>query len=75
MKIPFWRSKRETDLEKEINSHLEMHAEDQMERGASVEGAAARARRHLGNAAQIKELTRQSWGLVWLERLGHDLRY
>jgi len=75
MRIPFWRSKRENDLEKEIRSHLEMSAEDQIERGVSPEEATAAARRHLGNQSHIKELTRQSWGWMWLERLGHDLRY
>src|SRR6185295_13588891 len=33
------------------------------------------ARRQLGNAGHIKDLTRNEWGWMWLERLGQDLRY
>ena len=62
MKIPFWRSRRESDLEKEIKSHLQMFAEDHVDRGERPEEAAFRARRRLGNAAHIKELIQQACG-------------
>src|SRR5262245_25510854 len=75
MKIPFWRSQREEDLEKEVKSHLDMSIEDRVDRGESPDNAAFRAHRQMGNAGHIKEITRNEWGWMWLERLGQDLRY
>ena len=64
----FWRKKRkrEEDLERELQSHLELEAEAHGEHAA---------RRALGNTAQIKEDTREAWGWRGLERLTQDARY
>ena len=75
MRFSFWRDKREEDLEKEVASHIEMAIEDRLDRGEIPVDAAVRARRQLGNAGHIKDLTRNQWGWMWLERLGQDLRY
>jgi ABC-type antimicrobial peptide transport system permease subunit len=52
-----------------------MAAQDHMERGESPEEAGYAARRELGNAALIKEVTRQIWGGNWMRSLLQDLRY
>src|SRR5205807_2245824 len=75
VRFPLWRRKREEELEKEINSHLEMSIEDRIDRGETAEEATVRARRQLGNDAHIREITRKVWGWMWLERLAQDLRY
>src|SRR5215470_17023077 len=76
MKIPLWWSrKREEDLDEEIESHLRMAARDRVERGESAEEAAASARREMGNALLVKEVTREMWGWRWVERLVQDVRY
>jgi predicted permease len=69
-----WR-KRETELEKEIQHHLQMAANERGERGASARDAQAGARREFGNVGLVKDVTRDAWGWRWLENLYEDLRY
>jgi predicted permease len=59
-------SRRDDDLNEEIRRHLEMAAQD---RGKDA------ARREFGNATLIRELTRETWAWIWLERLVQDARY
>jgi len=69
-----WR-KRDAELEKEIQHHLQMAATERKERGASVHEAQSAARREFGNVELVKEVTRDRWGWRWLEDLYEDLRY
>jgi predicted permease len=72
----FWRrQKRDSELDEELQSHLQMAAEDRKDRGESPENARLAARRELGNIEIIKEVTREMWGWASLERLMQDLRY
>jgi predicted permease len=48
---------------------------DRMAHGESPEAAAVSARREFGNAALIREITREMWGGRALERLLQDLRF
>src|SRR6202000_2078380 len=70
---PFAR--RKTELHEEINAHLKMDIEDRRARGESEQHARAAATREFGNVGLIADVTRETWGLVWLERLGQDLQY
>src|ERR1700735_73564 len=76
MKLP-WdaRDKRKQDLDKEIQSHLQMSARDRESRGESPDQAAASARRELGNAALVREVTHDQWRWGWLEALWQDVRF
>ena len=69
------RKKREHDLDRELESHLELEALEQQENGLSAEEARYAAVRALGNATLIKEVTREMWGATSIERLIQDLRY
>jgi predicted permease len=72
----FWhRQKRENELEEELQSHLQMAAQDRADRGETPEHARGAARRELGNVGLIKEVTREMWGWASVERLMQDLRY
>jgi predicted permease len=72
----FWhRQKRESELDEELQSHLQMAAQDRADRGETPEQARRTARRELGNVGLIKEVTREMWGWASLERLLQDLRY
>jgi len=74
--MSLWKkNKREQELEEEIKGHLQMAAQDRMDRGESPGQAESAAHRELGNAGLIKEVTREMWGWAWLERLLQDLRY
>ena len=76
MKSFFWhRRKRESELDEELQSHLQMAARDRADRGESPEQARAAARREFGNVGLIKEVTREIWGWASVERLMQDLRY
>ena len=75
MKLWWHRSKREKELEKEIQHHLQMAATEREERGASAPEAAAGARREFGNVGLVKEVTRDTWGWRWLEDLYEDARF
>jgi predicted permease len=74
--MKFWhRQKRERELDEELQSHLQMAAQDCVERGEESEQARRRARREFGNVGLIKEVTREMWGWASLERLAQDLRF
>ena len=76
MRLPFWRrSDRQTQLEEEIHSHLQMAASDRVERGESAERAQQAARREFGNVALVQQITRDQWPWRWLDEFLQDLRY
>jgi predicted permease len=76
MRWPFGpTARRDDDLDDEIRAHFAMAIADRIKRGDSPEEAAAAARREFGNVGHVKEVTRESWGGVWFERLIQDLRF
>jgi hypothetical protein len=73
--LPWSRRKREEELDEELRSHLQMAVQERVERGETPEQAEVSARREFGNMGLIKEVTRGTWGLVWLAQLVQDFRY
>jgi putative ABC transport system permease protein len=72
----WWQlKKRDTDLERELQSDLDLEEEEQRERGLSQEDARYAARRAFGNATLIREQTREAWRWMRLESLAKDVRY
>lgn len=65
---------RNEDLQREIESDLELEQEEQRERGLSPEEARYAAHRAFGNATLIREHTRAVWSWEGLENLLQDLR-
>jgi hypothetical protein len=51
-----------------------MAIRDRMDKGETREEAERAALREFGKVVLVKEVTRDTWGLVWLERLRQDLR-
>jgi putative ABC transport system permease protein len=66
---------RQREPEEEVQSHLQMAIQDRMDRGESAEQAEPAAIRELGNVALVKNITRETWGWVRLERIAQDLKY
>lgn len=66
---------RERDLEAEIQSHLNMAAQDRIHRGETPEHAEVAARREFGNSTLIRETVREVWRRPWLDRLIQDIRF
>jgi len=76
MRLSLWSSRRrEEELDEELRSHLQMAVQDRLERGETLEDAEAAVRREFGNVGLIKEVTRQTWGWMWVEQLLQDIRY
>jgi hypothetical protein len=73
---PLWRRRnRESDLDRELESHLQLEAEEQVDSGLSPEEARYAARRAFGNSTLVQEGVHAIWSLGWLERFGRDLKY
>jgi predicted permease len=73
-----WSKRRETreqDLDRELQSHLELEAEEQRDTGAPDEESRYRALRAMGNTTLVKEDVHAAWGGRWLEQAWQDLRY
>ena len=74
--MKWWQiRKRDADLERELQSDMELEEEEQRERGASPTDAHYAARRALGNTTLIREHTHEAWGWAVSEHLWQDIRY
>jgi predicted permease len=72
----FWRfGWRKAELQEEIDAHLQMAIADRVGRGESEQAARQAALRELGNVPLIEDVTRRTWGWLWLEKLLQDLSY
>ena len=71
----FHKDRRDHDLAAEMDSHLQMHMEDNLSAGMSAEEARRHALIKLGGVEQIKEAHREQRGLPVLETLLQDVRY
>src|SRR5258708_36963182 len=72
----WWQlKKRNADLERELQSDLELEEEEQRENGLPPEEARHAARRAFGNTTLIRERTHEAWGWAPVEQLGQDLRF
>jgi predicted permease len=70
----FW-SRRQAQLQEEIQSHIELEAEENVQSGMSREEARQAAQKKFGNARLAVERSREIWGALWLEYLLQDLHY
>ncbi len=63
------------ELSAELESHLQMHMDDNLRSGMSLEQARRDALIKLGGVEQAKQVYRERKGLPWLETLCQDLRF
>jgi hypothetical protein len=66
---------RKSDLDAELRAHLEMAIADRVARGESATEAKAATQLEFGNLPLIEDVTRQTWGWLWLERVLQDVKY
>src|SRR5918993_4956773 len=69
------RPRREAELREELEFHLAEETEERQAVGFGEDDARFAARRDLGSVALIAEDTRSTWGWIWIERVGQDVRY
>jgi len=71
----FGKERRERELAAEMESHLQMHIEDNLRAGMSASEARREALMKLGGVEQTKVLVRERRGLPLVEVLLQDLRH
>jgi predicted permease len=71
----FNKRRQDRELEDEIESHLQLHIEDNVRLGMTPEEARRQALIKLGGIDSTKEACRDQRGLPWLETLWQDVCY
>lgn len=72
----WWQiGKRNFDLERELQSDLELEEEEQRENGVTPEEARHAAQRAFGNTTLIREQVHEAWGWTVFEHVWRDTRY
>jgi hypothetical protein len=71
----FGRERHERELAAEIESHVQMHVEDNFRAGTTPEEARRQVLLKLGGVEQTKEACREQRGTWWLETLLRDARF
>ncbi|MGA8728188.1 MAG: ABC transporter permease, partial [Terracidiphilus sp.] len=69
-----WERAKES-LSEELQSHLTMAIAERVGRGEDPAQARTAVLREFGNLPLIEDVTRASWGWLWLENLLHDIRH
>ena len=75
IRVLFSRRKVETDLDDELQFHLEQQADKHTCAGVPPNEALRRARIELGGIEQVKEETRDAWGMRLVESTAQDIAY
>jgi len=70
-----WWNRRSDQLQGEIQTHIDLETQENIEAGMSPQEARYAALRKFGNVLAARDKSRDVWGWVWLERLWQDLRY
>ena len=71
----FHKQQRDSDLEAELQSHIDLAVEENISHGMPPEEARRRALVRFGGVQQAREQHREARGLPWLDILLQDLRY
>jgi len=69
------RRKLASELEQEIDAHLQFLIEENLKQGMAPDEARIAARREFGNPAAVQERSYQSWQFPGFESLLQDIRY
>ena len=69
-----WETRRQR-LEQEMQEHIDLEAQENIDAGMSPHEARQAAMRKFGSLAAAADQSRETWGWLWLERLGQDVRY
>jgi putative ABC transport system permease protein len=72
--MTWWKS-RSNQLEDEIQTHINLETQENIEAGMSPEEARHAAMRKFGSVLLAKYQSREVWGWLWPERLWQDVHY
>ena len=71
----FHQEQHDRELAAELETHLQMHVDDNLHAGMSLEESRRRALIKLGGVEQTKELYRDRRGMPWIETVVQDIRF
>src|SRR5262245_52751432 len=71
----FSKRRKDRELDEEIESHLQLHIDDNVKSGMTPEQARRESMIKLGGVESMKEAYRDQRGLPLLETLWQDIRY
>jgi len=71
----FQRDRRDSELDTELQTHLDLLTAENLRRGMNFEDARSVARRDFGGVEQAKQAHREQRGLLFLESLLQDVRF
>src|SRR5215470_11478436 len=71
----FFATRKPDEFNAELESHLQLHIEDNLRRGMTPEQARRDALIKLGGMEQTRQAYRERQGLPWIETLGQDIRF
>ncbi len=69
------KQRKDKEFDEEIESHVQMHIDDNVGLGMTLEEARRQAMIKFGGVESTKEAYRDQRGLPWLEMLWKDIRY
>ena len=69
------RTQVASELQEEMQLHLDLRRQQQIESGVPANDAAAAAHRRFGNPSLLRERSYTAWGWQWLETLLQDILY
>jgi predicted permease len=75
LRMLFRRRQFQSDLEEEMQLHLELRAKQQEEAGLTDQAARRAAYKRFGNPTAIQEKSHMTWGWEWLESFLKDVHY
>ena len=75
LRMFFRREQFHSDLQEEMQFHLDLRQQEHLDRGLSAQDARAAARRRFGNPATLHEAGGDAWGWSRVEHFLQDLRY
>jgi predicted permease len=71
----FQKPQRDSELDAEMASHLELATEENLQKGMPADEARRQAMIRFGGVTQAKEQQREARGLPWLDMLMQDVRF
>ena len=71
----FWRKRKHSDFQAEIQSHLDIESDELAEEGSNPGDAKYQARREFGNVTGSEERFYETSRWLWFEQFVQDLRY
>jgi predicted permease len=71
----FSRNRLDEELSAEIDAHLQMAVDANLDQGMTPQEAFEAARRSFGNRTLVRESAREAWIFRWIEALFQDVRY